>query len=137
MGSIENVMCFDVDVFNITQHGSFMDQTTGKSVPTLYEGRSVIVCSNAFPFFHDGMRETWLLLDLRDVARLAKLNTAFLFLGASDSILFRQWCKKMKLPAPSTAVSSSLDAANIGGLIAGLNPGRRNILGRELRPLVH
>jgi hypothetical protein len=43
----------------------------------------------------------------------------------------------MKLPALSTAVSSSLDAANIDGLIAGLNPGRRNILGRELRSLVH
>jgi hypothetical protein len=130
-------MCVDVDVFNITQSGSFNEPTTGRNVLSLYEGKSIIICSNAFPFFHDGMREAWQLLDPREFARLTKLNTSFLFLGASDSIPFRDWYRKMTLPMPSTAVNSSLIAANLNGLIAELSPARRSVLGPELRPLVH
>jgi hypothetical protein len=43
----------------------------------------------------------------------------------------------MKFPMSSTAVNSSLNAANLDGLVTELSPARRNILGPELRPLVH
>jgi hypothetical protein len=63
MQYIGNVMGFSVDIFNVTQHRSFIDPTTGQNVLPLYEGKSVAICGNAFPFFYDGMREAWQLLD--------------------------------------------------------------------------
>jgi len=80
-----------IDLFNISQHGSFMDPATGRDVLSLYEGKSIIICANSFPFFHAGYREAWQLLDPWEVARLAKLNTTFLFLGASDTEGLQAW----------------------------------------------
>jgi hypothetical protein len=134
---IENAMCFDVNIFNITQHGSFILPSTGQSVLSLYEGKSIIICGNAFPFFYDGMREAWQLLDPWEVARLAKLNTTFLFMGASDASLSQEWYQKMRVPAPSAAANSSLDAENLDGSIAGLSPEQSNVHGQVPGPLIH
>jgi len=42
-----------------------------------------------------------------------------------------------RLPASSTAVPCAIDAANFGGLVAALEPGRCALLGPETRPLFH
>lgn len=88
---ILNLLHTDVDVFNINLQGTFIESTTGKNVLSLYQGKSIIMCANAFQYFQSGQREIWQLLDASEVARLARMSTSFVFLDVTDSAALRDW----------------------------------------------
>jgi hypothetical protein len=121
-GCIKSAVQGHVDGFNVSHYGSFKEPVIGQKVVSLYEGKSIIICANPFPYSHSGQRETWQLLDAWEVARLTKSDTSFCFLGVTDSKALQEWCKMLHFPLSSATVEPSLDATGLNGLIAGLDP---------------
>ena len=128
------------EIFNISNTGSFKDPNFPKcSVLSKYEGKTIIFFGNPTHLSSQpSTYEIWDLLDPWEVTRLAKLHTNFLFLDTVvDSPSFNDWRFYLKLPVARNAVMSSIDAANLPGLITELEPWRRDAMGPERRHMYH
>ena len=115
----------EVDIFNISLTGSFIDPETNTNILSRYAGKSIIIYGSTLSYFRAGHRSPWDLLDPWEVCRLAKVGTSFLFASVADSNSLHSWSSLSSFPTPSTAVPSSINVENLAGLLDSLKPGKR------------
>ncbi|OCL09596.1 hypothetical protein AOQ84DRAFT_16963 [Glonium stellatum] len=115
----------EVDIFNISLTGSFIDPITNTDVLSRYVGKSIIIYGSTLSYFRLGHRSPWDLLDPWEVCRLAKLGTSFLFANVADSNGLQSWSSLSSFPTPATAAPSSVNVENLAGLLDSLKPGKQ------------
>ena len=52
-----------LDIFNLSLTGSYESPATNQDVLQSYAGKSVIIFGNTFPYFNQGNKDPWSLLD--------------------------------------------------------------------------
>jgi hypothetical protein len=85
MEFIQNDLGLAFDIFNVSLNGNLTSPVTGKHVFTDYEGKSILLFTNSFPYFSRGNRTVFDLLDPRCAGRLARAGTSFLLLGPNQN----------------------------------------------------
>lgn len=73
------------DIFNISVGGNLISPVTGRHVLEDYEGKSIILFTNAFPYFSRGQRTIFDFLDPVVVGLLAQAGTSISLFGPSQS----------------------------------------------------
>jgi hypothetical protein len=134
---IRNVLHLDVDIYNVSLNGSFVDPELASNVLHLYEGKSIIIFGNQYPFFGAGTRSIFDILDPWTVSWLSRHGTSFLFLTDVKSKVFRKWHSMLPFIAPSNSEVSTPDAANLDELISELGPRRQQPVDLELVDSYH
>lgn len=85
MRFIQNELGLAYDIFNISVSGNLVSPVTGRTVLEDYEGKSIMIFTNSFPYFRRGSRTIFNFLDPQLVGRLAKAKTSFSFFGPNQS----------------------------------------------------
>lgn len=85
MKFIRNELGLAYDIFNISVSGSLISPVTGRHVLEDYEGKSIMLFTNSFPYFTKGQRTIFDFLDPYVVGVLARAGTSFLLFGPSQS----------------------------------------------------
>jgi hypothetical protein len=92
-----------LDIFNLSLTGSYKSPVTGQNVLNSYEGKSVIIFGNAFPFFDIGSCNPWDILDHSDTGRLVQSHTILLFAAVDDWAGLNAWVSKVAFPNAGAA----------------------------------
>ena len=88
-----------LDIFNLSLSGSYESPVTGKNVLKSYEGKSVIIFGNTFPFFDRGACSPWDILDHTETGRLVQSQTNLLFAAVDDWASLNAWVAKVAFPS--------------------------------------
>lgn len=110
-----------LDIFNISLTGSYESPVTKQNVLKSYQGKSVIIFGNKFPYFNRGVCDPWSLLDSWQTGLLMKSGTNILFSAVQDLASLNTWAQKMTFPAHDfTAGPHSINDQNVKSVIAAL-----------------
>lgn len=110
-----------LDIYNISLSGSYESPVTKDNVLKSYEGKSVIIFGNKFPYFNRGLCDPWSLLDPWHTGLLMKSGTNILFAAVQDLQALNAWTEKMTFPAHDfTAGAHSVNDQNAKMVIAAL-----------------
>jgi len=122
-----------LDIFNLSLTGSYESPVTGQNVLNSYEGKSVIVFGNSFPYFGNGERNPWDLLDAWQTGLLEKAGTSILFTGVVNLAALNQWIGKMTFPAHDlTPAAHSINSSNAKDLISELKKTDSKVLTSQM-----
>lgn len=110
-----------LDIFNLSLTGSYDSPVTNENVLKSYAGRSVIIFGNNFPYFNQGSKDPWSLLDPWHTGLLVKGGTSVLFAAVSNLEGLKTWAKDATFPAHDfTAGAQSFNDENISKLVTQL-----------------
>lgn len=110
-----------LDIFNLSLIGSYDSPFTKENVLKSYTGKSVIIFGNNFPFFNQGNKDPWELLDPWETGLLVKGGTSLHFAGVENLAGLKKWGESATFPAHHfTAGAQSFNDATVGGLVANL-----------------
>jgi hypothetical protein len=105
---IEDALKLSLDIFNVSVNGSLISPDTGHHVIEDYEGKSVLLFTNDFPYFGKGTRNIFGLLDPQVMGNLARAGTSFLMLGPSDKQQSAvEWSGMLELFEPGNSHSEA------------------------------
>ncbi|KAF2259610.1 hypothetical protein CC78DRAFT_56977 [Lojkania enalia] len=122
-----------LDIFNLSLVGSFESPVTKQNVVKSYEGKSVIIFGNRFPYFNHGDRNPWDLLDPWETGLLMKAGTNILFTSVGSLSELNKWAEKTTFPAHDfTSGSQSISAPNAKGLVDSLKKTNSKALTSEM-----
>ncbi|ORY18621.1 hypothetical protein BCR34DRAFT_582903 [Clohesyomyces aquaticus] len=115
-----------LDIFNLSLTGSYESPFTKTNVLKSYEGKSVIIFGNRFPYFSQGEKSPWDLLDPWETGLLMKAGTNVLFVAVQDLPSLNEWAKKMTFPAqdftPGTHSIQDVNAKNVVSAVSKTDP---------------
>ena len=134
---IRDALHLEMDIYNLSLNGSFIDTGTSQNVLHRYEGKSVIVFANHFPYYQSEKRIVWDLLDPWEVCRLAKAGTNFTFLGALDTDSRQLWMQMLKFAVSSIDPASATHHADLDELIKELSTSRSESRGTHGKETMH
>jgi len=110
-----------LDIFNLSLTGSYDSPVTNENVLKSYAGKSVIIFGNSFPYFNQGNKDPWSLLDPWHTGLLVKGGTSVLFTGVSNLEGLKKWAGDATFPAHDfTAGAQSINDVNIDKVVAEL-----------------
>ncbi|KAF2249645.1 hypothetical protein BU26DRAFT_425931, partial [Trematosphaeria pertusa] len=110
-----------LDIFNLSLTGSYESPVTQHNVLQSYNGKSIILFGNRFPYFSNGDRNPWDLLDPWETGLLMKGGTNILFVAVGDLHGLKQWAEKSTFPAYAfTPTSQSINGQNAKAFVAAL-----------------
>ncbi|KAK3390619.1 hypothetical protein B0H63DRAFT_557564 [Podospora didyma] len=110
-----------LDIFNLSLTGSYESPVTKDNVLKSYQGKSVIIFGNKFPFFDKGDRNPWDILDPWQTGLLIKSRTSILFAAVDDFQGLNDWAAKVTFPASDfSAGAHSVSQTTSQGLVAEL-----------------
>jgi hypothetical protein len=110
-----------LDIFNLSLTGSIESPVTHENVLQSYAGKSVIIFGNSFPYFNQGNKDPWALLDPWHTGLLIKGGTNILFTGVSNLEGLKLWAGNATFPSPgNTAGALSVSDENIGMVVTKL-----------------
>jgi hypothetical protein len=110
-----------LDIFNLSLTGSYKSPITNENVLKSYTGRSVIIFGNNFPYFNQGNKYPWSLLDPWHTGLLTKGGTNILFAAVSNLEGLKLWAGNATFPAHDfTAGAHSINDENVDNLVAKL-----------------
>jgi hypothetical protein len=99
-----------LDIFNLSLSGSFKSPVTQLNVLKSYEGKSIVIFGNTFPYFDQGNRDPWMLLDPWETGLLLKAGTNIFFASVGNLQGLNEWSSRATFPAHSfTAGSQSIN----------------------------
>ncbi|KAF8855606.1 hypothetical protein BDZ45DRAFT_804902 [Acephala macrosclerotiorum] len=87
-----------LDIFNLSLTGTYESPVTKENVLKSYLGKSVIIFGNSFPYFEQGDKDPWSLLDPWHTGLLLKGGTNLLFTGVSNMIGLKEWAGNATFP---------------------------------------
>ncbi|KIW65816.1 hypothetical protein PV04_08038 [Phialophora macrospora] len=85
MRFIRNELGLAYDIFNISVSGNLISPVTDRHILEDYQGKSIILFTNAFPYSSRGQRTIFDFLDLTVVGVLAQAGTSISLFGPSQS----------------------------------------------------
>ncbi|KAH8746487.1 hypothetical protein F5882DRAFT_493200, partial [Hyaloscypha sp. PMI_1271] len=110
-----------LDIFNLSLIGSYESPFTKENVLKSYPGKSVIIFGNNFPFFNQGNKDPWDLLDPWETGLLVKGGTNIHFAGVGNLEGLKKWGANATFPAHDfTAGAQSFNDATVGGVVMNL-----------------
>lgn len=110
-----------LDIFNLSLTGSYESPMTGQNVLKSYEGKSIVIFGNSFPYFGSGDRNPWDLLDPWETGLLEKAGSSILFTSVGNLPSLNAWVGKMTFPANDlTSGAHSINSTNAKELISEL-----------------
>jgi hypothetical protein len=110
-----------LDIFNLSLVGSYDSPLTQRNVLNSYPGRSIIIFGNNFPFFNQGNKDPWELLDPWETGLLIKGGTNIHFACVGNLEGLKKWGANATFPAHDfTAGAQSFNDATIDGLVMNL-----------------
>jgi hypothetical protein len=110
-----------LDIFNLSLTGTYNSPITNQNVLNSYVGKSVIVFGNNFPYFDQGNKDPWSLLDPWQTGMLVKGGTNVLFAAVSNMEGLKQWASNSIFPAYDfTSAALSFNNENFDQLVATL-----------------
>lgn len=110
-----------LDIFNLSLIGSYESPFTKENVLKSYPSKSVIIFGNNFPFFNQGNKDPWELLDPWETGLLVKGGTNIQFVGVGNLEGLKKWGENATFPAHDfTAGARSFNDATIGGVLMSL-----------------
>ena len=110
-----------LDIFNLSLIGSYESPITKENVLKSYPGKSVIIFGNSFPFFNQGTKDPWELLDPWETSLLIKGGTNVHFAGVGNLEGLKTWGANATFPAHDfTASAQSFNDATIAGVVMSL-----------------
>jgi hypothetical protein len=102
-----------LDIFNLSLTGSYESPVTRDNVLKCYEGKSVIIFGNTFPYFNTGNKDPWALLDPWQTGLLIKAGTNVFFAAVQNLQGLNEWAAKATFPAHDfTAGAHSVNDQN-------------------------
>jgi len=118
---LRNRLQTHLDIFNLSLIGSYESPVTKQNVLKSYAGKSVIIFGNNFPFFNQGNKDPWELLDPWETGLSIKGGTNIHFAGVGNVGGLKNWGANATFPAHDfTAGAQSFNDANIGALVMSL-----------------
>ncbi|KAF2002589.1 hypothetical protein P154DRAFT_430590, partial [Amniculicola lignicola CBS 123094] len=118
---VRNRLHTTLDIFNLSLSGSYESPVTSRNVLHSYEGKSVIIFGNKYPYFNKGLCNPWDILDAWQTGLLMKANTNVLFAAVESLPQLNDWVKKAVYPAFDFATSShSINDNDAKAVILGL-----------------
>lgn len=121
IGLLRHRLHTHLDIFNLSLTGSYDSPVTHENVLKSYAGKSVIIFGNNFPYFNQGNRDPWSLLDPWHTGLLAKGGTNILFAGVSNLEGLKIWAGDATFPAHDfTAGAHSVNDENIDKVVTKL-----------------
>ena len=118
---LRNRLRTHLDIFNLSLIGSYESPIKKKNVLNDYAGKSVIIFGNTFPFFNQGDKDPWDLLDPWETGLLIKGGTNISFVGVGNLEGLKKWGENATFPAHDfTAGSQSFNDINISGVVSNL-----------------
>ncbi|KAI9775780.1 MAG: hypothetical protein M1839_000908 [Geoglossum umbratile] len=122
-----------LDIFNLSLTGSYESPVTHENVLKSYAGKSIIIFGNNFPYFNQGIKEPWSLLDPWHTGLLTKGGTNILFAAVSNLEGLKQWASNATFPAHDfTAGAHSINGENVGNLVTELRKTDSKILTSDM-----
>jgi hypothetical protein len=116
---IQHDLQLQVDIFNLSLYGSFIDPLTKENVLSAYVGKSIVIVANQFPYFQSGLRFPFQLLNPRLVCSLAKGGTKILLSGqaldANLDFTFLNWSSYVILPPYPREATTEPQAGSVHG----------------------
>jgi hypothetical protein len=110
-----------LDIFNLSLTGSYESPVTNENVLQSYAGKSVIIFGNNFPYFNQGNKDPWSILDPWHTGLLIKGGTNILFTAVSNLEGLKLWAGNATFPAPdNTAGGHSVNDENINMVVTKL-----------------
>jgi hypothetical protein len=110
-----------LDIFNLSIVGSYDSPITKENVLKSYAGKSIIIFGNNFPFFNQGNKDPWSLLDPWETGLLIKGGTNILFAGVSNLEGLKKWGENATFPAHDfTTGAQSVNDSSIDGVVTEL-----------------
>jgi hypothetical protein len=111
-----------LDIFNLSLTGSFTSPVTRENVLKSYAGKSVIIFGNSFPYFDQGVRDPWELLDRWQTSLLIKGGTNILFVSVTNLDALKVWADRSTFPAHDFThhPEHSIASGNVDGLVIAL-----------------
>ena len=94
-----------LDIFNISLTGSYESPATKQNVLKSYQGKSIIIFGNRFPYFNKGELSLWDLLDPWHTGLLMKAKTSIHFASVQDLQGLQTWAQQMTFPAHDLGIS--------------------------------
>ncbi|OCT46898.1 hypothetical protein CLCR_02237 [Cladophialophora carrionii] len=85
MRFIRNELGLAYDIFNVSVNGNLISPVTGRHILEDYQGKSIILFTNSFPYFSRGQRTIFNFLDPTVVGVLAQTGTSISLFGPSQS----------------------------------------------------
>jgi hypothetical protein len=122
-----------LDIFNLSLTGSYKSPVTNENVLKSYAGKSVIIFGNNFPYFNQGNRDPWSLLDPWHSGLLTKGGTNILFAAVSNLEDLKLWAGNATFPAHDfTAGAHSVNDENVDNLVTKLRRTDSKILTSDM-----
>jgi hypothetical protein len=110
-----------LDIFNLSLTGSYESPVTHQNVLQSYAGKSVIIFGNTFPYFNQGNKDPWSLLDPWHTGLLIKGGTNILFAAVSNLEGLKLWAGSATFPAYDfTAGAHSVNDENVDMVVTKL-----------------
>ncbi|KAK4449879.1 hypothetical protein QBC34DRAFT_462541 [Podospora aff. communis PSN243] len=122
-----------LDIFNLSLIGWYKSPVTGNNVLRSYQGKSIIVFGNSFPFFDSGRRSPWDLFDPSLVGVLAQFRTSLLFAAVDAWASLEVFIAKAVFPTVG-ATSASTSQKSTKKLVTDLKKGNMEALVTESMP---
>jgi hypothetical protein len=132
---LRNRLRTHLDIFNLSLVGSYASpikhenpHDDNKNVLKDYAGKSVIIFGNSFPFFNQGDKDPWDLLDPWETGLLIKGGANISFVGVGNLEGLKKWGENATFPAHDfTAGAKSFNDINIGGVVTNLRKPDSNL----------
>ncbi|KAE8447503.1 hypothetical protein EG329_010633 [Mollisiaceae sp. DMI_Dod_QoI] len=110
-----------LDIFNLSLTGSYDSPVTHENVLKSYTGKSVIIFGNEFPYFSQGSKDPWSLLDPWHTGLMIKGGTNILFTGVANMEGLKSWAGNATFPAHDfTAGAQSINDPNFDQVVTQL-----------------
>jgi hypothetical protein len=120
MRFIRNELGLAYDIFNISVSGNLVSPVTGRHLLEDYQGKSIILFTNAFPYFSRGQRTIFDFLDPTVVGVLAQTGTSISLFGPSQSsetaIKWSSMLSFLRVRPGETEDDCSVRTNNLNGL---------------------
>ena len=132
---LRNRLRTHLDIFNLSLIGSYISPIKhdnplddNKSVLNDYAGKSVIIFGNSFPFFNQGSKDPWDLLDPWETGLLIKGGTNLSFVGVGNLEGLKKWGENATFPAHDfTAGAQSFNDVDINEVVTNLRKPDSNL----------
>jgi hypothetical protein len=122
-----------LDIFNLSLTGSYESPVTNENVLKSYAGKSVIIFGNNFPYFNQGIKDPWSLLDPWHTGLSTKGGTNILFAAVSNLEGLKEWASNATFPAHDlTAGAHSVNGENVDNLVTKLRKTDSKILTSDM-----
>ena len=107
-----------LDIFNLSLTGSYDSPINNENVLQSYAGKSVIIFGNHFPYFDQGNKYPWSLLDPWHTGLLTRSGTNVLFVGVSNLEGLKLWAGTATFPAYDfTSGAQSVNDENVDNVV--------------------